>query len=134
MRLRDGALTLASHVRYAEALAVDRERPTRIVIDRKGHSYRVEMAATLTGTEFVRAPGVVSEAVSLPEGVRFHAVYSGVDSRGGSDVFEFWPRGLWSRGRVVLTDGQASYEVRVSGVLGRVEVIPVEAAVSEDRD
>ena len=127
MRVREAALTLAEHVRYAQILAVEQGRPVRVAIDRERRGYQVEVADDASGTTF-HATAVLGEAfVGLAEGVEFESVEAGVAPDSGKDSLWFDPAGTWSSAKVRLTDGDRRFEVRVGGSLGRIEVIDPES-------
>ena len=65
--------------------------------------------------------------VGLAEGVEFESVETAVAPDGGKDLLWFEPGGMWSSGKIRLTDGERKYEVRVDRALGRVEVVNVES-------
>ncbi len=123
MRVRQAALTLAEHIRYAQALAVDRERATRLSIDEKTPGYRLELAKDLVGVEFAAAPGVAGAFISLPERVRFDGVAFAFAPDGVENALLFFPQGQWSSGRLWLTDGTDTFLVRINNGLGRVDVL-----------
>ena len=123
LRLRQAALTLAEHVRFAQALAVDRERPARLQIERAARRYRTELADNMLGLEFHPAPGIAGPAVSLPEKVEFQEIQFAFSPDGMEDTLLFDPLGQWTSGQMVLTDGTSRYLVRIRAGLGQVEVV-----------
>ena len=44
MRVRETALTLVEHIRYAQMLAIDQEKAVRVVLSREQPGYQVEVA------------------------------------------------------------------------------------------
>jgi type II secretion system protein H len=132
MRLRQAALTLAAHIRFAQALAVDRGLPTRILIDAQGRGYGIEIAEDLAGTRFVRAPGIFEDFIRLPKDVRLNAVGLEFKSDGLGDTLLFDSVGEWTTGRVRLSDGVGTLVVRINDGLGRVDVF--DASSAEDTE
>ena len=134
MRVRQAALTLAEHVCYAQMLAVEKERPTRVVIDAEHRGYRVELADNLLGLDFQPAPGVSEGSISLPEGVDFEGIEFGLAPDGEKDILWFEPAGVWSTGRLRLTDGTRTFLVRIGKALGRVEVFDLHGQAQEPQE
>lgn len=114
-------MTLATHIRYAQALAVDRGRPSRLHVDWQRQRYRVELARDFSGYDFVAAPGGPGQYTLLPAPIEFDAVELS-NSIGGSDELLFAPDNQWTMGQIVLTDGEASLTVKVERGLGCVNV------------
>ncbi|HUW82199.1 MAG TPA: hypothetical protein VMZ31_05290 [Phycisphaerae bacterium] len=115
-------MTLATHIRYAQALAVDRGRPSRLHVDLERQRYRVELARDFSGYDFVAAPGRAGQYTSLPARIEFGVVElsNGMSS---SDVLLFAPSDQWTVGQIVLTNGEASATVKVERGLGCVNVV-----------
>lgn len=136
MRVRQAALTLAEHIRYAQALAVDRERAARLSIDQKASRYRVELARDLVGVHFATAPGVSGRFIGLPEGVRFDGVEFAFAPDGIENALLFQPQGQWSSGRLWLTDGTNTFLVRINNGLGQIDVVRLAAGerVGQEKD
>ena len=122
MRLRQAALTLAAHVRFAQTLAIDRGRITRLRLDRARRSYRVDLAEDAVGREFSAAPGVAGSAVYLTEGVSFESIELDVHSSDRDDALVFDPLGEWSTGRLWLTDGISKSVITIGDGLENVHV------------
>jgi len=126
-QLRDTALTLAEHVKYAQALAVSQGRPARVYVDLQQQSYRVEIAKDFVGLEFVPVPGPAGVPQTLPNGVRFGELEM-TTRQGRADALVFAPTDQWTVGQMQLVSDRGSVSVKVSQGLGRVEVVyPVAA-------
>lgn len=125
MRVREAALTLAESIRFAQALAVDRQRTVRLRIEREPARYCLEQAKGAFSTEFEIAPVLWEAVVALPERVRFDEVRCASDSDGTKDVLLFAPDGTWSSGRIIVADETERYLVRIGDGLGRIDVVPL---------
>ena len=134
VRVREAALTLAEHVRYAQMLAVEQGRPVRVAIDRERRGYQVEVADDASGASFHTAAVSGEAFIRLAEGVEFKSVETGVAPDGGRDSLWFEPAGAWSSGKVRLTDGDRKFEVRVGGSLGQVEVVDAENGARDQQN
>ncbi len=124
-RLREAALTFREHVKYAEALAVDRLRPTRLYVDMAEQRYRVEIATDVAGQDFGPAAGPAGEYTYMPAGVEA----GGMELAAGStrtDTLLFVPDEMWTVGQVRLSDGQGSVLVKIGEGLGCVQVVGAE--------
>lgn len=121
MRLQDAALTLATHVRYAEALAIQSEQTARLRIDTRRQGYSVEIAEDVARGTYVVAPGMGREFIPLPDGVVF--VDAGGKSGINGDELVFDPDGDWSVGDLALSNGASTINIRISRSLGDVRVV-----------
>lgn len=124
VRVREAALVLAEHLRYAQMLAVDSQRPVRVTIDRERGRYRVESATSLVGLEFQPAAGMPAEGgIGLPEGVEFTKVEFAIAPDGNKDLLWFEPYGAWSSGKLWLSDNARTVQVRVGHAIGHIHVV-----------
>lgn len=122
MRLHDASLTLAAHVRYAEALAIDSGQATRLRIDVQRGGYCVEVLEDASRDVYVAAPGMDQELVLFPAGI------SVADLQGrapmGEESLTFDPAGNWSSGRLRLTNGASTTTIAIGRSLGEVTLLP----------
>lgn len=130
LRVRDAALTLAAHIRYAEALAIEKRKPTRILIDVEQATFRVQLANDLVGIAYSTAPGVTGPSIQLPEAIKFGHVDLGMAPDGLLNTLQFNPNGQWSTGQLSLTDGRETCTVKIREGLGRVDVVRLAAGES----
>ena len=115
-------MTLATHIRYAQALAVDRGRPSRLHVDLDRQRYRVELARGFSGSDFVAAPGGPGHYTLLPARIGFDAIELS-NGMSTTDELLFAPSDQWTVGQIVLTNGEASATVKVERGLGCVNVV-----------
>ena len=113
-------------MKYAQALAVSRERPARVYFDLQQQCYRVEIAKDFAGQEFVSVAGPAGVPQTLPGGMRFGEIEMKA-SLGRADALVFAPTDQWTVGQVQLVSEHGSALVKVSQGLGRVEVVYPEA-------
>ncbi len=132
MRVRQAALDFGVHVRYAQMLAVDQERSTRIVVNREKRHYRIQLAKADGSGEYIGAPGIPGEVICLPKNVRFAEINITFPEGIQGEGFIFAPAVRWPVGVVVFTDGVEKWEVDVKPGVGHVEVNRRQAAAVED--
>jgi type II secretion system protein H len=126
-QLQDAALTLAQHVKYAQALAASEGRPTRVRVDLQEQRYCVEIATDFAGQDFAAAPGLAGVPQMLPDTVRFGEFKVKTGQR-QADALVFAPTDQWTVGEVELVSGHGCVSVKVFHGLGRVEVTGTEPA------
>jgi len=134
MRVREAALTLAESIRFAQMLAVDRQRTVRIRIDRGHRRYFLERVERPYSDVFVRVEEVSDRVGILPENVHFQEVRFTYEAEKAEDVLVFEPDGTCSSGRIILTDGNERYLVRVREGFGRIDVQSVTYAMERDAE
>ncbi len=125
-RVREAALTLAEHVRYARMLAVEKGQPVCLAIDRTKPGYQVRTMEGASDRAGGGSQAAVTPAVSLTEGVKFERVDASESADGEQDVLWFDPLGAWSTGRIRLSDGNRRFEVRLGRSLGVIEVVDLD--------
>jgi Tfp pilus assembly protein FimT len=123
-QLREAALTVARHIEYAQQLAVERGRPSRLYLDQEGRRYRVELAADGLGQEFLPAPGPTGQFTGLPPGVAIAEVNLS-DGLRSVDSLVFAPADRWTVGTIGLADDQGGGAIEIKQGLCNVRVVPV---------
>ncbi len=119
LKANEDCLDAAELFRYAIAIATDRKRPSRIVIDRKDNSLRLETCET-GKRSWERVHDFAGTVRYFGQGVRIGNM-TGFGSEGNRCYVVLDPAKPWPVASLSLSDGETIKTIRIEGRCVRIE-------------
>jgi len=122
LALRDAAFTLASNLRYAQAMAVSQNQSVRAVFDEVSGAYRVETERSPGAWEPLLL-GFAPSVFRLPDGVSFRGIeILAEDGVTMARWLAFGPDGRGGLATIEVIGSEGAFAVTVTRQLGRIAV------------